>query len=516
LQGLVVADVLRAEAITKRFPGILAVDHVSLNLARGEILAMVGENGAGKSTLMQILGGALKPDDGQIYLDDQPLSFYSPEDAIRSGISMVFQDLSLVGSLSVAENLFANRQPVGRLNNIHWRDLHRQTEAFLNRFQLAIDPRRLVKHLSMGQQQILEILKAISTHPKVLILDEPTSSLTESETGILFDSIRKLQAEGLSVIYITHKLFEVFKIASRVVVLRDGKFIGSKKVDEVNENDLVAMMVGRQISNLYADSGRRTRGESCFRVRGLTRKGVFSDISFELHRGEILGLAGLVGARRTEICRSLFGADPFDSGETRLNGQDVMIARPSDAIRKKIAYLTEDRKALGLFLAMPVRDNLVAPAIDRFTSSFGFLRKRQMEVYSHEKVAEYAIATPSIGQKVLNLSGGNQQKVLVAMWMGIRPEVIIFDEPTRGVDVGARAEIYQKLREFAAAGTAIIIVSSDLPELMGMCDRILVIHDGRLTWEVDRQDFNEGQILAHAAGLKGDKRLEGLPERGQR
>jgi len=508
-----VADVLRAEAITKRFPGILAVDHVDLNLARGEILALVGENGAGKSTLMQILGGALQPDEGRIYLEDRPVPFYSTEDAIRSGISMVFQDLSLVGSLSVAENLFANRQPIGRLNNIHWRDLYRQTEDFLNGFNLTIDPRQLVKHLSMGQQQILEILKAISTHPKVLILDEPTSSLTESETGLLFDSIRKLQAGGQSVIYITHKLFEVFKIASRVVVLRDGKLIGSQQVVDVDENDLVAMMVGRQISNLYADSGRRTRGESCFQVRGLTRRGVFSDISFDLHRGEILGLAGLVGARRTEIGRSIFGADPIDGGEIRLDGQAVRIAGPRDAIRKRIAYLTEDRKALGLFLAMPVRDNLVAPAIHEFTSAFGFLRKRKMDAYSHEKVAEYAIATPSIGQRVLNLSGGNQQKVLLAMWMGIRPEVIIFDEPTRGVDVGARAEIYQKLREFAGRGTAIIIVSSDMPELMGMCDRIIVIHDGGITWEVDRDGFSEGSILAHAAGLKGEGRRDAPPGR---
>lgn len=504
-------DVLRAEAVTKRFPGVLAVDHVSLNLARGEILALVGENGAGKSTLMQILGGALQPDEGRIYLQDQQVSFYSPEDAIRSGVSMVFQDLSLVGSLSVAENVFANRQPIGRLNNVRWRDLYRQTEDFLTGFKLSIDPSKLVKHLSMGQQQILEILKAISTHPKVLILDEPTSSLTEGETGLLFNSIRRLQAEGLSVIYITHKLFEVFKIASRVVVLRDGKLIGSKKVNEVNEDDLVAMMVGRQISNLYADSGRRARGEKCFQAKGLTRKGFFSDISFDLHRGEILGLAGLVGARRTEIGRSIFGADPLDSGEVGLEGRAVRISRPTDAIRLRIAYLTEDRKALGLFLSMPVRDNLVAPAISLFTSALGMLRKRKMDSYAQTRVAEYAIATPSIGQKVLNLSGGNQQKVLLAMWMGIRPEVIIFDEPTRGVDVGARAEIYQKLREFASQGTGIILVSSDMPELMGMCDRIIVIHDGRITWEVDRDGFNEGLILAHAAGLRGDAGRETSP-----
>jgi ABC-type sugar transport system ATPase subunit len=384
---------------------------------------------------------------------------------------------------------------------IDWRVLYAETETFLRRFGLLISPRRLVKHLSVGQQQILEILKAISTNPKVLILDEPTSSLTEEESTYLFESIRKLQRQGMSFIYVTHKLFEVFAIASRVVVLRDGKFIGSKKVDEVTEDELVAMMVGRQISNLY---GRRTQGalgEPYFQVEGLERKRRFSGISFELHRGEILGMAGLVGAHRTEIGRSIFGADPVDAGRLSLNGQSLTILRPRDAIRKGIVYLTEDRKAQGLFLTMSVENNLVAPNLSTFTTRLGSLLKRKMKNYAGRVVSEYAIDTPSVGKKVIHLSGGNQQKVLVAMWMGTRPEVIIFDEPTRGVDVGARAEIYQKIQQFAAAGTGVILISSDMAELIGMCDRILVIRDGKITWEAGREEFNEEKILAHAAGL---------------
>jgi ABC-type sugar transport system ATPase subunit len=394
---------------------------------------------------------------------------------------------------------------------IDWQALHVETETFLSRFGMAISPRRLVKELSVGQQQILEILKAISTNPRVLILDEPTSALTEGESAYLFESIRKLQRQGMSFIYVTHKLFEVFAIASRVIVLRDGKFIGSRRVDEVSEDELVAMMVGRQISNLYGDRTGRAAGEAYFQVADLERKKRFSGISFELHRGEILGLAGLVGAHRTEIGRSIFGADPVDSGRVSLNGKRLDIAQPRDAIRNGIVYLTEDRKALGLFLGMSVGDNLVAPNLSAFTTPLGALMHRKMKTYAGHVVSEYAIDTPSTDKKVNNLSGGNQQKVLVAMWMGTRPEVIIFDEPTRGVDVGARAEIYQKIQQFAAAGTGVILISSDMTELIGMCDRILVIREGKITWEVERPDFNEEKILAHAAGLVNENGQRGLP-----
>lgn len=494
-------EVLRAEKISKSFPGVLAVDDVSLSLMCGEILALVGENGAGKSTLTQVLGGAQKPDNGRILLEGQPVTFNSPEDAIQAGISMVFQELSLVGSLPVAENIFANRQPTGRLNNIHWNQLYQDTEAFLSRFELDLDPKILVKRLSMGQQQILEILKAISTNPNVLILDEPTSSLAESEIAYLFQNIRKLQEQGMSFIYITHKLSEVFQIASRVMVMRDGKYIDSQCVSEVTESDLVSMMVGREIINLYGTASDATNEDEYFRVENLSRKGSFEGITFGLRRGEILGFAGLVGAGRTEVGRAIFGIDSKDSGQVYLNGEQIKVSNTQDAIRHRLAYLTEDRKGLGLFLGMTVQENVIAPSLEQFTSHIDFLNKRAADRFAKQQVQEHAIATPSIYKKVLNLSGGNQQKCLVAMWMGIRPEVIIFDEPTRGVDVGARAEIYQKLREFAAAGTGIIMISSDQPELIGMCNRILVMHQGQVKGEIQQQDFSEETILSYAAGL---------------
>ena len=300
-------EVLKAENISKSFPGVLAVDGVSMSLLRGEILALVGENGAGKSTLTQMLGGAQKPDAGRIYLENQLLSFSSPEEAIRAGISMVFQELSLVGNLTVAENIFANRQPVGRANNIRWNQLYQNTQDFLRRFDLDLEPKKLVKQLSMGQQQILEILKAISTNPKVLILDEPTSSLTEGEITYLFQNIRKLREQGMSFIYITHKLAEIFQIADRVMVMRDGKYIDTRDVAQVTENDLVAMMVGRQITNLYGTAADGKTTAEYFRVENLSRKRAFENINFGLQRGEILGFAGLVGARRTEVGRAIFG-----------------------------------------------------------------------------------------------------------------------------------------------------------------------------------------------------------------
>jgi ABC-type sugar transport system ATPase subunit len=495
-------EVLRAENITKSFPGVLAVDNVSFSLGKGEILALIGENGAGKSTLTLILGGVLKPDQGRILLEGKPVMFSSPNDAIRDGISMVFQELSLVGSLSVAENIFANRQPVGRIGNIHWGDLYQQTSEFLNIFDLSLDPYKPVKYLSMGQQQILEILKAISTNPKVLILDEPTSSLTESETDYLFENIRKLQQQGISIIYITHKLSEVFQIASQVMVMRDGKYIGMQEVHQVSETDLVGMMVGRQITNLYGGSGKPVQKEKYFQVEGLSRKGIFQDISFYLRRGEILGFAGLVGAGRTQVGRAIFGIDPHDNGRVFLNGNEISVSRPLDAIKNGIAYLTEDRKGQGLFVNMSVRDNIVAPSLRRFTSFEGFLNYRRIENFVDDAIEQFSIATPSFTKKINNLSGGNQQKCLIAMWMGIHPQVIIFDEPTRGVDIGARAEIYQKLRDFAMAGTGVIMVSSDLPELIGMCDRIIIMHEGRITGELNRRDFSQERIMGYAAGIE--------------
>jgi len=494
-------EVLRVENVSKEFPGVRAVDYVSFSLMKGEILALIGENGAGKSTLSQILGGVYKPDHGQFFLEGKPAVFSSPIHALEQGISMVFQELSLVGGLSVAENLFANRQPTGPVGNIQWRTLYKDTTVFLQRFELELDPRQLVKYLPMGQQQILEVLKAISSNPKVLVLDEPTSALTESETAFLFTNIRKLQREGMSFIYITHKLSEVFQIADQVMVMRDGKYVGKKDIRAVTESDLVSMMVGREISNLYGSSAKVSR-EEYFRVDGLTRDRSFRDISFALKRGEIIGLAGLIGAGRTEIGRSIFGIDPLDSGSIFLEGKEVRSPTPLSSIGNGIAYLTEDRKGQGLFLGMSIRENIVAPSLRRFAARSGFLDGRRIDRFVREAVDSNFITTPSITKKVNNLSGGNQQKCLIAMWMGINPKVIIFDEPTRGVDVGARADIYQKLRDFAVGGTGVIMISSDLPELIGMCDRILVIHQGRVSGEVQRPDFSEERIMSLSAGIE--------------
>jgi ABC-type sugar transport system ATPase subunit len=431
-----------------------------------------------------------------------PAELTSSNAAIHQGISLVFQELSLVENLSVAENIFANRQPTGRFRTIQWGALYQQTRQFLARFNLDLDPRQLVKYLSMGQRQILEILKAISTNPKVLILDEPTSALTEAEKTFLFENIRKLQQQGMSFIYITHKLSEVFQLADQVMVMRDGKYVNKRPVRDVTEADLVGMMVGRQIGSLYGAASQTIQEDECFQVEGFSRASSFQDISFRLKRGEIIGLAGLIGAGRTQIGRSIFGIDPYDAGRIFLNGKEIVISGPQDAINHGIAYLTEDRKVDGLFLNMSIKDNVIAPSLRRFMGRNGFLDFRRIDRFAEASVERNSIATPSVLKKVMNLSGGNQQKCLIAMWMGITPQIIIFDEPTRGVDIGARADIYQKLRDFAADGAGVIMISSDLPELIGMCDRILVIHHGRISGELDRADFSEERIMAFAAGIE--------------
>lgn len=492
---------LDVDSVTKHFPGVLAVDGVSFSLRKGEVLALLGENGAGKSTLTQVISGVVRPDSGTLHLDGSPVSFASPADAIRAGVSTVFQELSLMGSLSVAENIFVNRQPTGPAGKVRWGELYRNTSDFLRKFSLDINPRTLVKRLSMGQRQMLEILKALSTAPKVLLLDEPTSSLTEAETAQFFDIIRGLKAQGTSFIYITHKMTEVFEIADEVMVMRDGKFIDKKPVADVTEQMLITMMVGRKIEQIYGEEERPAIGSELFGVENFERRGVFHDVSFSLRRGEVLGFAGLVGAGRTELARAIVGADHKDGGRVTLDGRTLHIARPQDAIEHKIAYLTEDRKGLGLFLEMSVAENVAANRLSDFASRLGFMRRGAIEGYATTVVDEFRVATPSTRQKVLNLSGGNQQKCLVALWMGIEPEVIILDEPTRGVDVGARMEIYQKVRECAAGGAGVILISSDLPELIGMCDRILVMHHGRISGEVERESFSEERILAYAAGV---------------
>ncbi len=498
-------NVLRAQNLTKKFPGVLAVDNVSFDLGKGEVLALVGENGAGKSTIMKMICGVLKPDEGCIYLNGERKNFNSANDAFTEGIGIVYQELSIAGSLSVAENLFMNRQPVNKLNIVDWRKLYRQSEELLRRFNLKLSPKLLAKRLSLGQQQLLEILKAISANPRVLILDEPTSSLTEHEVEILFENIKELKNEGMSFIYISHKLSEIFRIADRVAVMRDGKCIDINSISVVTETDLISKMVGRDIQDLYGrETVKKEFHEPFFTVKNLTKKDVFENVSFLLHRGEVLGFAGLIGAGRTEVALTLFGVMKADSGTLQFNNNTLVFHTPKDAVKNKIAYLTEDRKNEGLYLFSQLKDNLIAPSLKKFTKKTGLVDHKKVARYAENQVEEFAIETPGIMQKVQNLSGGNQQKCLISMWMGTDPEVIIFDEPTRGVDVGARSEIYEKINEYASRGKGIIVISSDLPELIGLCDRVIVMWQGKVTGEIARADFSEERILSYAAGLNID------------
>ena len=492
--------ILEARQIVKTFPGVRALDGVRLRLVQGEVHALVGENGAGKSTLIHVLGGVLPPDSGQIRLHGEEVRFHNAHDAALKGIGVVFQELSLSPNLSVAENIFANRQPVGRLNLIRRRRLNADAAELLEWFRCDVDPRTPVARLPIGTQQVVEILKAVSQRPRVLILDEPTSSLAGPDTQLLFRAIHQLKQGGTSFIYISHHLPEIFEIADRVTVFRDGKYVDTKKTADVTESSLVNMMVGREIDNIY---GQRTAsvGEEYFRVHAASRGKAFRDVGFTLRRGEILGIAGLVGAGRTELGRGIFGVEPLESGRIELEGQTLAIRSPREAIRRGIGYLTEDRKLQGLFLRMTVRDNCAAASLDRFAGRMDWMTDRALNRFAEDCRRKFNIVTPSIRQRLGNLSGGNQQKVLLAMWMGISPRVLIVDEPTRGVDVGARSEIYASLRRLAAEGVGIIMISSDLLEILGLSDRILVMRGGRLAGEFSAADATEEKIIACAAGV---------------
>lgn len=488
---------IQMENISKRFPGVQALDQVSFELKTGEVHALVGENGAGKSTLMKILSGVYRPDAGQIILDGDPVSLVDPRHAQELGISIVHQELNLFPNMTVSENILGGHMPSrGPLGFEDTARASRIASDFLAEFEQPIDPRTNLSALSLAQQQVVEICKALAQDARVLILDEPTSSLTEHETTILFRIIRQLRTEGLSIVYISHRLEETFEIADRVTVLRDGALVGTRAISETTMEILIRMMVGRELEDFYAESSE-TEGEVILEVSGLASEGRFQEVSFDLRKGEILGMAGLVGAGRTALALSLFGAVPANSGTIAVNGRVQDVNSPEAAMNLGIAYLPENRRDDGLFYNMTVSKNISVSHLDTYTR-MGLINHRLESARARDLAQQLSIQTPSVEHQVRNLSGGNQQKVILARWLAIQPRVLIVDEPTRGIDVGAKVEIYALLRRLAEQGVGIILISSEMPEVLGMSDRILVMHQGRITGEIKGSEATEEDILAFA------------------
>ncbi|MCA1645422.1 MAG: sugar ABC transporter ATP-binding protein [Chloroflexi bacterium] len=496
MNGLQPVPLLQVRSVSKAFPGVQALLAVDLDVLAGEVHAVVGENGAGKSTLMKILAGVYQPDGGSVVLAGQPAHIENPRQAMALGIAMIHQELNLAPNLSVAENIFLGRAPA-RLGFVDWGRLDRETRALLDRLGIDLDARAPVEDLSVARQQMVEIAKALSLDARVIIMDEPTSALTERETATLFDIIGRLKAQSVAIVYITHRLEEVFRVADRVTVLRDGELVGSAQLADTTPSQLISQMVGRELTALYPKENVEI-GEPVLEVRHLRRAGVLHDVSFVLHRGEILGLAGLVGAGRTELVRALFGADPIDGGDLSIEGNQVHIRNPRDAIRLGLGFVTEDRKLHGLVLGMSLRENATLASLTR-VSRFGFIDFASERNVAADYVRRLDIRTSGIEQEVLNLSGGNQQKVVIAKWLATQPRILILDEPTRGIDVGAKAEVHGLMSRLAADGVSILMISSELPEILGMSDRILVVRQGRINAEFAREEATQENILAAAA-----------------
>ena len=490
--------ILHMENISKSFPGVNALSNVNLAVRRATIHALMGENGAGKSTLMKILDGMYMPDRGQIIFEGQIVTVDTTQTALKLGISMIHQELSPIPYMSVAENIFLGREPLARFGMIDKRKMNADTKALLNRLQIDINPTTLMKDLSVANTQMVEIAKAISYDSRLIIMDEPTSAITEREVAHLFSMIRSLKAKGVSIIYITHKMDEVFQIADDITVLRDGKHIATVPASETNRDHLITMMVGRELTEMFPKEYAPI-GEIVLSVRNLTRDGIVQDVSFDLRRGEILGIAGLMGAGRTEVIEGIFGIHKLDSGEIIIKNKKVQINSPADAIKHGLALLTEDRKLKGILGVLPVRDNMMIASLSNYERR-GFLDRRRIEEICAQEKNRLDIKTPSMDQLIKLLSGGNQQKVLVSRWLLTSPDIFILDEPTRGIDVGTKAEIHRLMSKLAQDGKAIIMISSELPEILGMSDRILVMHEGKVGGIFARKDATQKSIMEAATG----------------
>ncbi|KJS50599.1 MAG: hypothetical protein VR66_02170 [Peptococcaceae bacterium BRH_c23] len=483
--------------ISKQFFGVKALNEVNFELKRGEVHSLVGENGAGKSTLMNVLSGIIKPDKGELVLDGELISFekYNPQVALMKGISHVHQELSLCPNMSIAENIFFNRSPVNKYGGMVFKKLFEDTSELLKYFEIKGNPNLPVKYLSFGIRQQVEILRAISQNAKVIIFDEPTTGISEREVKILYKVIQQLKEAGKAIIYISHKLEEVLELSDRITVLRDGKEIKTLDKKESTKDLIISLMVGREIANLYPTKTKVPGSEIVLEVEGVYKKEVLKKIDLKLKKGEILGLYGLVGAGRSELCDTIFGIIKKDRGTIKIDGKPIEIRKPEEAIKYGIGYLPEDRKSQGLFLEMSIKLNIIASKLKSYTTLAFIMNSQKEKIISSEYAKKLSVSTDDIEKKVKQLSGGNQQKVMLAKWLAICPKILIIDEPTKGVDVGAKSEIHRILRELADGGVAVIMVSSELPEILGISDRILVMHAGEVKGEMNVEEATQENIM---------------------
>lgn len=500
--------ILEVENVSKSFPGVQALDSVSFNLRKGEVHALVGENGAGKSTLMKILSGVYQADQGIIRYKGKVVSFRNVSQAHNAGIRIIYQELNLIPHLSVAANIFIGREPLTRFGTLDEKKMNADATALLERLNIHLDPTIKLNKLPVSKQQMVEIAKALSSESEVLIMDEPTSALTESEIDELFAVVHTLRSRGVAIIYISHRLDELKHIVDRISIFRDGRTVSTAEYSAIGMDEIVNQMVGRKIENLFPPKQNVPTTEKLLEVRNIARSGLLHDISFDLYRGEILGIAGLMGAGRSELGRAIFGADPIDSGEVIMNGHRLSLHSPSSAIKAGIAYLSENRKEDGLAVKMQLAENITMANVQEISRRFGVLSHNQEMEAAQRYVSELLIRTPSLSQVVNNLSGGNQQKVVMAKWLFCNSKILIFDEPTRGIDVGTKYAIYELIGALARGGRGIIMISSDLPEVLGLTDRLLVLHEGSLAATLNTAETTPDEVLNFAAGLgtsiKGD------------
>ena len=495
------AQLLTVEGVSKSFPGVQALRDVKLNLNSGEVLALVGENGAGKSTLMKVLSGIYKRDQGIIKLNNQEINVDGPLQAQKLGIAIIHQEMNLMPHLTIAQNILIGREPrkwFGIASDD--RELNRRARILLDQLNLNLEPTQIVGKLTVAKQQMVEIAKALSYDSKIIIMDEPTSALTQSETEVLFKIIDNLRKSGKGVIYISHRMEELTKISDRITVFRDGNYIDTLITKDTKISKIISLMIGREVAqDLRPERVRKFSDKDiALEVKGLSTKNLLKDVSFQLHKGEILGFAGLMGAGRTELALAIVGKDQITEGQIIVDGKNVKINNPSDAVNNGIGYLSEDRKRFGVLLNQDVKFNLVLSNLRKLTGKFGFVNSNKSKLSSTDTVKNLSIRTPSIDQMVKNLSGGNQQKVVIGKWLTRETDILIFDEPTRGIDVGAKDEVYKLLQELANQGKSIIMISSELPEILRMSDRILVMCEGRVTGILSNKEADQNLIMQYA------------------